>query len=77
MEKEVKEWLNKLTEICKDKDYTLSDNAEGIIGAIIRKNGNCPCRLGAVPCPCSFHEQEIKDKGKCHCGLFILKGEVK
>jgi ferredoxin-thioredoxin reductase catalytic subunit len=73
MEGKVKEWFDKLNDFCKDKSFRLSDNWEGIVKGLIRKNGNCPCRLGFVPCPCQFHEQELINKGKCHCGLFINK----
>lgn len=73
MEGEVKEWYDKLTDFCKDKSFELSDKWESVVRGLIRKNGNCPCRLGSVPCPCQFHTQEINDTGRCHCGLFINK----
>lgn len=22
-------------------------------------------------CPCKWHKKEIKEKGRCHCGLFV------
>lgn len=36
----------------------------------------CPCRTFAGNkkdsiCPCKWHRQEIKTKGRCHCGLFV------
>jgi ferredoxin-thioredoxin reductase catalytic chain len=39
----------------------------------------CPCRkISGNPkddknkvCPCAFHRQEIKEKGRCLCGLFV------
>ena len=41
----------------------------------------CPCRPitmdqelnQKIICPCEFHIDEIKQKGKCHCGLFVSK----
>jgi ferredoxin-thioredoxin reductase catalytic subunit len=71
MNTEGKEWFNKLKGFCENKNFRLSDKAEKIIEGIIRKNGTCPCRLNPTPCPCEFHEEEIQEKGKCHCGLFI------
>ena len=73
MESKVKEWVEKLNNFCQNKDYKLSDNAERVIERIIRKEGNCPCRILPTPCPCEYHEDEIKEKGKCHCGLFVSK----
>jgi ferredoxin-thioredoxin reductase catalytic subunit len=73
MDGKVKEWFDKLTDFTKDKSFKLSDRWESVVEGLIRKAGNCPCRLGSVPCPCQFHEQEIKDKGHCHCGLFVAK----
>ncbi|MCD4740757.1 ferredoxin:thioredoxin reductase [archaeon] len=39
----------------------------------------CPCRRVTddekenerIICPCAYHQQEIKDEGKCFCGLFV------
>ena len=37
----------------------------------------CSCRIFAGDtkedsiCPCKWHKEEIKTKGRCHCGLFI------
>lgn len=39
----------------------------------------CSCRAFAGDkkddsvCPCIWHKEEIKTKGRCHCGLFIKK----
>lgn len=41
----------------------------------------CPCRRitgnqeedKKIICPCFYHLQEIKDNGKCLCGLFVRK----
>ena len=24
-----------------------------------------------IICPCAYHQQEIRDEGKCFCGLFV------
>ena len=39
----------------------------------------CPCRRVTgnkqedkkIICPCAFHKKEIKQDGKCKCGLFV------
>ena len=46
-----------------------------------KKNGElyCPCRRVTgnkkedmkIICPCIYHLSEIKEKGKCHCNLFV------
>lgn len=41
----------------------------------------CPCRaITGDPeqdkksiCPCTYHKDEIKQMGHCHCGLFVAK----
>jgi len=41
----------------------------------------CPCRkiTGSqeedkkIICPCAYHRQEIKEQGRCLCGLFVKK----
>lgn len=43
----------------------------------------CPCRLvtgnpemdDKIVCPCEFHEQEIREQGRCHCYLFVAPEE--
>jgi ferredoxin-thioredoxin reductase catalytic subunit len=42
----------------------------------------CPCRVrtgdeardAKLICPCAYHLDEIREKGKCYCGLFVAKG---
>ncbi len=39
----------------------------------------CPCRRVTgnkdddekIICPCIYHLSEIKEQGRCHCGLFV------
>lgn len=39
----------------------------------------CPCRIvtgdkekdDKIICPCAYHEEEIRNDGKCHCDLFV------
>jgi len=57
---------------------------DGILkGLLINKENKgeiyCPCRRVTgnkeedkkIICPCIFNKQEIKEKGRCHCGLFV------
>lgn len=49
--------------------------------------GGCPCVPGRPSCPCAFVKEDIKELGRCRCGLFAddnylenynsLKGEAK
>jgi ferredoxin-thioredoxin reductase catalytic chain len=61
---------------------------EALIEGLVRrkqKSGDfyCPCRIvtGNLEtdrnnvCPCTTHEAEIAETGRCHCGLFV--GEKK
>ena len=59
-----------------------------LIDGLVRRKAKfgdyyCPCRIvtGKAEtdcnnvCPCTTHEVEIAETGKCHCGLFV--GEKK
>jgi ferredoxin-thioredoxin reductase catalytic chain len=61
---------------------------EALIEGLVRRKGKsgdyyCPCRIVTgnleadrrAVCPCTTHEAEIAETGKCHCGLFV--GEKK
>ena len=49
--------------------------------------GGCPCVPGRPSCPCAFVKEDMKEFGRCRCGLFAndnylenynsLKGETK
>lgn len=39
-----------------------------IIDGLKANNGNCPCMVKDVPCPCPSI-----NKPPCHCGLFVPK----
>ena len=58
---------------CQNKDFELSKMADMVIKALNKKNGNCPCRLEETPCPCPMLEDDLKEKGRCTCGLFVRK----
>lgn len=42
---------------------------------------SCPCRLASgdrerdkdIICPCVYSEEDIKEYGRCYCGLYVSK----
>ena len=55
------------------KGWDLSKNHESIIESIVARDGNCPCRVDKVQCLSCDVAKDIVSKGRCHCGLFIMK----
>ena len=37
---------------------------------VLKKGGACPCVPGRDACPCQFVLDDIKELGRCRCGLF-------
>jgi len=37
---------------------------------VLKKGGACPCVPGRDACPCPFVLDDIKELGRCRCGLF-------
>jgi hypothetical protein len=37
---------------------------------LVIKKGGCPCVPGRDHCPCEFAMDDIKEIGRCRCGLF-------
>lgn len=63
-----KVWLNKVS---NQTGFIVSDNEKkvnGILEALNRKDGHCPCGGNGVQflCPCII----MREKGICKCGLF-------
>ena len=61
-------WLNKISE---QTGYIISDNddkVEGILNALNRRNGHCPCGGNGDQflCPC----KNMREYGICKCGLY-------
>lgn len=55
--------------------YILSDKAQRVVASLAKNNGKCPCvAINPPECPCPAHKEDIEEKGRCHCRLF-LKGE--
>lgn len=79
--------MKKYEEYAKENGFRLNPNrkvAETIVRRLLEneeKSGfrYCPCRrTNGDPkedekniCPCAYHRQEIKEKGHCHCILFV------
>jgi len=57
----------------KNNNLKLSSIADKVIKAINKKNGNCPCRMKEVPCPCPMHKDEVEKQGSCTCNLFVKR----
>ena len=37
---------------------------------LIKRGGHCPCCKDRDHCPCEFVLEDIKELGRCRCGLF-------
>lgn len=73
--------------------YKLNDDSEIVqtIIAGLAKNrfrygrAYCPCFFVSgnpeedkkLICPCQYHREDIENKGKCHCGLFVKSSSSK
>lgn len=44
---------------------------------LVLKNGGCPCVKGRPECPCEFVMEDIKELGRCRCGLFVNDAYLK
>jgi hypothetical protein len=44
---------------------------------LIKRGGHCPCVPGRNHCPCEFVLEDIKELGRCRCGLFCNDAFVK
>jgi ferredoxin-thioredoxin reductase catalytic chain len=64
--------------------FLLNPNEKAVkmlVQALLKNEGKfgrkyCPCRKvhnNESVCPCIYHKDEIKDKGHCHCFLFVRK----
>ncbi|MEM2918446.1 MAG: ferredoxin-thioredoxin reductase catalytic domain-containing protein [Candidatus Altiarchaeota archaeon] len=88
-EDRIKALTKKSEEYAKRNNLMLNKNkkvVEVIIKGLLRNEDKygelyCPCRPitqnkeedKKIICPCVYHMQEIKEMGKCHCGLFVKK----
>lgn len=68
-------------ELNKDKEFVL----DLIRGLLINEDRYgyrcCPCRLASgdkeidkdIICPCVYSKEDIKEYGRCYCGLYVSK----
>lgn len=77
----------KLEAYAKSQGFKLNPDCKivnGIIKGLLinrKEKGElyCPCRRVTgnkeedmkIICPCIYHLTEIKEQGKCHCGMFV------
>jgi len=45
---------------------------EKIAELVFKNNLMCICKINKK-CPCEEHVNEIKEKGRCYCGLFFVQ----
>ena len=45
--------------------------------ALVIEKGGCPCVPGRDQCPCEFALGDIKELGRCRCGLFCTDVYIK
>lgn len=48
-----------------------SERMESVVKGLVKRQGQCPCRISDTKCPCPDHLDEVFTTGKCHCGLFM------
>ncbi len=79
--------LKNVTDFAAGKDFELNPDenvVKRVVKGLARNEENkgkqyCPCRLvtgnpemdDKIVCPCVFHEQEIAERGMCHCQLYV------
>jgi len=84
---EIEELKRKMEGYAVSRGYRLSPDTKAVdlvlkgLLAKKKKYGEiyCPCRVVTgdeeqnkrIVCPCAYHELEIKEGGKCFCGLFV------
>ena len=85
--KEIQELKKDLEDYAKESGLRLNPNRKitfAIIKGFLKNKKEkgelyCPCRIPSgkkeedekIICPCVFSLVEIREKGKCHCGLFV------
>jgi len=82
----MKELKKEMKEYAEKEGFRLNSNGkivDNVLKGLLRnkeKHGEiyCPCRVitgdkkedKKIICPCYYHKKEIKNYGKCLCGLF-------
>lgn len=69
MQSEFRETIYKYMD---EHELALSSRANRIMNMVEANDGNCPCRPHhKVKCPCPSALEDVREKGRCHCGLFV------
>ena len=84
---EIEKLIQQYREYAQNQGFSLNPDKEtvkGIVDGLLEKEKKfgkkfCPCRRvtgnkeedDKIICPCFWHLQEIKEKGRCLCGLFV------
>lgn len=62
---------NDIDRFAKDNELLIHPGQESLKWAdLVIKKGGCPCVPGRKHCPCEFALEDIKELGRCRCGLF-------
>jgi len=85
------ELIKEYKEYAKKRGFLLNPDkeiTESVIRGLLQREEKfgkrfCPCRRITGDkeedkkriCPCLWHLDEIKEKGRCLCGLFVRKGD--
>lgn len=64
----------KVKQFKEENNLDLSAYYDTILDKVFKNDGNCPCQLEKVQCPCNCLAM-VEKKGYCHCGLFFKKAE--
>lgn len=87
--KEIEELSQKSEEYASSQGFKLNPDEKiinFIIKGLLKNKKEkgelyCPCRRVSgnkeedmkIICPCIYHLTEIKEQGRCHCGLFVAE----
>lgn len=61
-----------IVKFAKDNNLKIHPGQEPLKWAdlVIRRGGHCPCVPGRDHCICDFVQEDIRELGRCRCGLF-------
>jgi len=65
----LEEYIQKVIDFAKKEKVLINPV---ILELVIKNNYKCVCKIN-TECPCKEAPEEIKEKGRCHCGLFVKK----
>ena len=87
MEEDIKKIAEGYEKYAKQCGFRLNPDrkmVEAIVSGLVmnqKKYGAryCPCRIVTgnkeedrkIICPCAYHRSELRETGRCHCGLYL------